>query len=165
MVSLNEYKLLDEKNPEHLRFLKTPTYPILPNEIENLVPLIQKMYDIMHSLGGIGLAANQIGVDKHLFVMDIPDGEKGVFMNTSIMLLMNRIVFNEGCLSFPDQSVNTVRGSKVRIKYMTLDGDMTEMEFSGLAAICVQHEVDHLNGKTMHDSSVEVIDVTGHTKL
>lgn len=150
---------------EGKRILTTPTSVILPHEVPELIPLIQRMFEVMHQEGGIGLAANQVGVNKHLFVMDIPEVARGVFMNTSIISENNLISFQEGCLSYPGEKVDTVRFRQIKIKFMNLDGNTAEETFSDLAAICVQHEVDHLNGITMHDRSIELFENTGKHNL
>jgi peptide deformylase len=100
---------------------------------------------------GIGLAANQIGVNKRVFIMNLP--EDGcyygyAFINPEVDEAGEAIDFDEGCLSFPGQTVKTRRCDRVIIKDALNKEGQT---FVGLAAVVVQHECDHLNGLTMFD--------------
>lgn len=103
---------------------------------------------------GVGLAANQIGVSKRVFIMDLP--EDGIyhgyaFINPVVSDLKEPIVFDEGCLSYPGITLKTVRYNRATIKdSLNPEG----YSFTGLAAVIIQHETDHLNGSTMEDSQV-----------
>lgn len=100
---------------------------------------------------GIGLAANQIGINQRVFVMNIPYDSVVLgyaIINPEITELKHPILFDEGCLSFPGQSVKTLRYNQVFIKD---DLNPEGRWFDGLAAVCAQHENDHLDGITMYE--------------
>lgn len=108
---------------------------------------------------GIGLAANQIGINKRVFIVRVPieqGGEEVVighnFINPVITHRSNPVVFeNEGCLSFPGNFIKTIRYNNVTIKdLLSPEG----RDFEGLEAVCVQHETDHTLGKIMYESAV-----------
>ncbi|MFN7223425.1 MAG: peptide deformylase [Paracoccaceae bacterium] len=117
--------------------------------------LADDMFETMYDAPGIGLAAPQIGVMKQLLVMDcIKDGPA-----RPMALINPRVVwssedlssYEEGCLSIPDQYAEVQRPAEVRVEWQALDGSPQEEHFSGLWATCVQHEIDHLNGKLFID--------------
>ncbi|MFN3846483.1 MAG: peptide deformylase [Paracoccaceae bacterium] len=117
--------------------------------------LAEDMFETMYEAPGIGLAAPQIGVMKQLLVMDcIKDGPA-----RPMALINPRVVwasedlssYEEGCLSIPDQYAEVQRPAEVRVEWQGLDGSPQEEHFSGLWATCVQHEIDHLNGKLFID--------------
>jgi peptide deformylase len=120
--------------------------------------LMDDMLDTMYATYGIGLAAPQIGVSKRILVLDIKqqtdeDGKqvrKGVpqfFINPEIIWASEEInIYNEGCLSVPDQYEEVERPKKVRVTYLDYHGTAREIEADGLLATCLQHEIDHLNG-------------------
>lgn len=119
-------------------------------EIEVLaMDMLQTMYDAP----GIGLAAPQVGVLQRLIVMDC---EKRADAPPVPMVLINPVVlwtsedmstYDEGCLSIPDQYAEVDRPAQVRVGWTGLDGVEHEQQFEGLWATCVQHEIDHLNGR------------------
>lgn len=104
---------------------------------------------------GVGLAANQIGVLKRVFIIQIPyQGFKLAysFVNPKILNLEEPVLVKEGCLSFPDQQVETLRYRKCLVKD---DFSPNGRTLTGVAAVCAQHENDHLNGKTMFDQQIK----------
>jgi len=107
---------------------------------------------------GIGLAANQIGLNKRVFVMSVP-GDKFcwdyVFINPKITAFENPMTYREGCLSFPGEMVSTFRYGKIKVIDLL---EPSGRSFEGLEAVVVQHEVDHLNKITMHDRRLNRID-------
>jgi peptide deformylase len=119
--------------------------------------LAEDMLATMYDAPGIGLAAPQVGAMTRLLVIDcVKDPEK----SPRPMVLINPIVtwssedtsvYDEGCLSIPDQYAEVTRPAIVRVKWLGLDGIQQEEEFNGLWATCVQHEIDHLNGKLFID--------------
>lgn len=128
------------------------------SEGQNIADLL---FQTLKNTTGIGLAANQIGLNKRVCVISVPQ-EDGVvynrrFINPEIIELNDPIIFGgEGCLSFPQQSVKTLRYSKVKIKCsLHTDG----LSLSGLEAVALQHEIDHLNGIIMHDRKINKIGV------
>lgn len=109
----------------------------------------------MRQENGIGLAANQIGSTASVFIIDIPFKEMNltkVFVNPKLELSGEMISIKEGCLSFPNVSIEVPRHSICKILYQDLDGKHIEEIFQGLPSIVCQHEMDHLNGKTFIDN-------------
>ena len=119
--------------------------------------LADDMLATMYDAPGVGLAAPQVGVLARLFVMDC---EKDPEANPKPMVLINpeitwssdaTNVYEEGCLSIPDHYAEVTRPAEVRMRWLGLDGQVHEDQFSGLWATCAQHELDHLNGKLFLD--------------
>lgn len=119
--------------------------------------LAEDMLATMYDAPGIGLAAPQVGAMTRLLVMDcVKDPALAprpmVLINPSITWSSeDTSIYDEGCLSIPDQYAEVTRPAMVRVAWLGLDGKMAEEEFSGLWATCVQHEIDHLNGKLFID--------------
>jgi len=118
--------------------------------------LVDDMFEAMYSAPGIGLAAIQVGVPKRVVTMDLSKNEDErapqVFINPEITWSSDETsVYEEGCLSIPEVHEDVERPAKVRVKYLDLDGQPREAEADGLFATCIQHEVDHLNGKLFID--------------
>ncbi|NTT86715.1 peptide deformylase [Tabrizicola fusiformis] len=117
--------------------------------------LAADMLETMYDAPGVGLAAPQVGVTKRLIVMDcIKDGppEPVVLINPRVVWASEDVTtYEEGCLSIPDQYAEVKRPALVRVEWIALDGTQQEREFSGLWATCVQHEIDHLEGKLFID--------------
>jgi len=113
------------------------------NEIAN------DMLRFMRASNGIGLAANQVGMAKRLFVMEV-DGVIRFCFNPAILEASEETVtMEEGCLSFPSDRVQISRPSTITVTYQNTAGQYCTEELTGLAARCFQHEFDHLNGITM----------------
>jgi peptide deformylase len=119
--------------------------------------LAEDMLATMYDAPGIGLAAPQVGVGKRLLVMDCV---KDPALPRRPMVLVNPEVtwrsedvnsYEEGCLSIPDQYAEVTRPAEVRVRWTALDGSDREEQFAGLWATCVQHEIDHLNGRLFID--------------
>lgn len=124
----------------------------LSDELRNLA---SDMLETMYDAPGIGLAAPQIGVLSRLIVMDcVKEGtpEPVVMFNPEVLASSDDTnVYEEGCLSIPDQFAEVTRPKEVRVGWIDLDGNPQEKDFDGLWATCVQHEIDHLNGKLFID--------------
>jgi len=120
-----------------------------------LPDIISDMYDSMYEAEGIGLAANQIGVDLNLFIIDITHTEEAdepaEFINSKIVGFRGESTFSEGCLSIPGVEFEIKRPEFITLQYQKLDGSKHEKEFGGLYARAIQHEMDHLNGKLIVD--------------
>jgi peptide deformylase len=113
--------------------------------------LAQRMLQFMRKNNGIGLAANQVGERVRMFVMGI-DGRDWVCFNPEIIQTRNDLTdFDEGCLSFPGESCIIKRPDVIDVRYYNVNGVEITEELTGLASRCFQHELDHLNGITMHD--------------
>jgi peptide deformylase len=117
--------------------------------------LAADMLETMYDAPGIGLAAPQVGVTKRLLVMDcIKEGtpEPMVMFNPAVTWgSEDMTVYEEGCLSIPDQYADVKRPAEVQVRWTDLDGAEQERQFTGLWATCVQHEIDHLDGKLFID--------------
>jgi peptide deformylase len=119
------------------------------NTMANLT-LANLLVKFMQQSRAIGLAANQVGYQKRLFVMQV-DNKIFHCFNPEIVDFRQDIVNNaEGCLSFPKDILKVDRFSEILVKYANYRGEYSTEELSGLAARCFQHELDHLNGITMH---------------
>jgi peptide deformylase len=117
--------------------------------------LAEDMLETMYDAPGIGLAAPQVGVTKRVIVMDCikeGDPEPMALVNPEILWSSeDQSVYEEGCLSIPDQYADVTRPAEVRVRWLGLDGKPQEEHFTGLWATCVQHEIDHLNGRLFID--------------
>ncbi|MES2271793.1 MAG: peptide deformylase [Pseudomonadota bacterium] len=135
-----------------LRTISTPVELI----DADLQRLIDDMFETMYDAPGIGLAAIQVGVPKRVLVMDLqePEEEGGepvkrpmVFINPQIIEGSEDIsIYQEGCLSVPDQYADVERPASIRASWMDRDGRIREEQLEGLLATCLQHEMDHLEG-------------------
>lgn len=117
--------------------------------------LIEDMAETMYAATGCGLAATQVGVDERIFVIDVAaDGEDSnlqVFINPEIVERDGIQTWEEGCLSFPGASEEIRRAERVKVKALDQFGKPFELEATGLLAIAIQHENDHLDGVLMID--------------
>jgi peptide deformylase len=121
-----------------------------------LKTLVTDMLETMYEAPGIGLAAVQVGVPVRLLVIDLqePEQEGGepvrdprVFINPEILWHSDtEVPYTEGCLSVPEQYAEVMRPDKIRARWQDVDGKTHEQEIEGLLAVCLQHEMDHLNG-------------------
>lgn len=131
-------------------------HPILRKKCEKVtdfdaVPkLIDDMFDTMYEEEGIGLAANQVGIDLNLMIIDVSHTEETdeihTLINGEIIDSWGESIFEEGCLSIPEVRLEVKRPEFIKLKYQTINGDEKEDEFSGLLGRAIQHEIDHLNG-------------------
>ena len=122
----------------------------------DLETLIEDLAETMYVGEGIGLAAPQVGVSKRLLVMDVgeldPEGAQlRAFINPEIIDEAGTIIWEEGCLSFPGLTVEVERSDWIRVRALDAHGDGFEIAGEGLWAVCVQHEMDHLDGTTIVD--------------
>jgi peptide deformylase len=121
--------------------------PLAP-EIQALLPV---MADIMRKADGIGLAAPQIGINKMLCVVEI-EGVLRNFINPKITARSTeKIVFEEGCLSLPKEFFPIERSESITVRYVDETGTNQKLRLRGLWAICLQHELDHLDGILIAD--------------
>jgi peptide deformylase len=138
-----------------LRQISTPVEAV----DDDVRALIKDMFETMYDAPGIGLAAVQVGVPKRLLVMDLqepedPDNpespivkEPRVFINPEILAHSDHEVpYTEGCLSVPDQYAEVMRPDRITARWLDEDGKRHEQELDGLLAVCLQHEMDHLEG-------------------
>ena len=118
--------------------------------------LLDDMLETMYKSNGIGLAAPQVGILKRLIVMDCNDQNKKrnplKFVNPEIVKISSdKTESEEGCLSLPTQFAKVERPSYIEVTYQDENGKKMNKNFSGLEATCLQHEIDHLNGKLFVD--------------
>ena len=121
---------------------------------DDIRQLAADMFETMYAAPGIGLAATQVDQHIQLIVMDLSEKKDQplVFINPTITVLTNETQpYEEGCLSVPQIYDKVQRPSQVKIKALNLDGEAFEIEADGLLAVCIQHEMDHLNGKLFVD--------------
>ena len=128
----------------------------IKNINSDIISLSKDLLETMYKSSGIGLAAPQIGVLKRIFVMDCGEEEKNkepyVFINPEIVWVSDELnLHEEGCLSIPEIYVEIERPKKVKINFKDIMGDNKSEFFEGISATCVQHEIDHLNGKLSID--------------
>lgn len=129
--------------------LRTRSQPV-ENIDGDLQKLIDCMTETMYKAPGIGLAAPQVGESIRLVVYDITPPEDGnkinVIINPEIVSSEGTIVYEEACLSVYDFSADVTRSEKIVLKALDREGNPIEIEAEGLHAVCLQHEIDHLNG-------------------
>jgi peptide deformylase len=117
--------------------------------------LIDDMAETMYDAPGVGLAANQVGKPVRLAVIDLrkPEHENGliVLVNPRIVASKGEIVFEEGCLSVPDYFAEIKRFNEVTVQGLDQNEKLIEIEATGLLAVVLQHEIDHLDGKLFVD--------------
>lgn len=115
--------------------------------------LVDDMADTMYQAPGIGLAAPQVGVAQRVIVIDISEERNAlqVFINPQILFTDGEQTLEEGCLSVPGIYDNVTRAARIRVRALGRDGELFEREIEGLLATCVQHEIDHLEGKLFID--------------
>lgn len=115
--------------------------------------LIKDMFETMYDAPGVGLAATQVGVPLRLAVMDCSESrdERRVMINPEIVAREDLVEFEEGCLSVPDVQDRVKRYNRVTLRARDGDGKPYEIEAEGLLAQCIQHEIDHLDGKLYID--------------
>ena len=139
--------------------MKIYTYPepVLRNKAqpvtdidEEIRTLIHRMTETMYAAPGIGLAANQVGVLKQVVIYDVGPKEEArnpsVLINPEIVLAEGDLAFEESCLSAVDFSAEVNRRAQVKVRGIDQEGSPVDIEAEGLLAVCLQHEIDHLNG-------------------
>ena len=122
---------------------------------KSLQSLADDMLHTMYDANGIGLAATQVDQHVRLVVMDLSDdrNEPRIFVNPSYKVLQNHDLFEfeEGCLSIPGFNETISRPDKIELKWQDINGNEHNEEPEGLLTVCIQHEIDHLEGKLMVD--------------
>jgi peptide deformylase len=115
--------------------------------------LVDDMFETMYDAPGIGLAATQVNVQWRVVVIDVSEGrdEPRVFINPEILEQRGEEIMEEGCLSVPGIYAEVKRANWVRVRALDRDGNPWEIETDGLLAVCIQHEIDHLDGKLFVD--------------
>jgi peptide deformylase len=132
--------------------LRTRAAPVATFDA-GLGQLIDDMLETMYAAPGIGLAATQVNVHQRIIVIDISEQKDQplVLINPEILAREGVELTEEGCLSVPQVFEEVERAARVRVRARDRDGAVLEREFDGLLAVCVQHEMDHLDGKLFVD--------------
>ena len=118
---------------------------------DELQSFVQNMFETMISARGIGLAANQVNDLRRIITIKISDSPELVLINPEIIFQEGQTKYSEGCLSFPEIMENIIRSEKIIIKAQDTSGNPFSLTASGLLAICIQHEIDHINGIVFTD--------------
>jgi peptide deformylase len=110
--------------------------------------LIKDMFDTMYNAPGIGLAATQVNSHQRIIVIDVSENQNDPIslINPEIIDKSGEIESEEGCLSVPSYYENVKRANNIRVKSLDQNGDTVQTNASGVLAICIQHEIDHLDG-------------------
>jgi len=141
-------KILEYPDPR----LRTKAKPIsdFGNDLQTQ---IDNMFETMYAAPGIGLAATQVNYHHQVFVLDVSEekDQPFVFINPEIVELRGVEQMEEGCLSFPGVHALIERADSLTIKALDRNGEAFEMDVDGLMAVCIQHELDHLQGKLFVD--------------
>tara|TARA_B110000444_G_scaffold242731_1_gene260362 strand:+ start:797 stop:1306 length:510 start_codon:yes stop_codon:yes gene_type:complete len=133
--------------------LRTIAKPVLSFNTQ-LRKLIDNMLETMYEAPGIGLAATQVNVHKRIIVIDVSEEKNQplIFVNPEVIILNEELCeYDEGCLSVPGFYEAIYRPEGIRVNAFDQNGEAFNLETEGLLAVCVQHELDHLNGKLFVD--------------
>ncbi|KQQ84069.1 peptide deformylase [Xanthomonas sp. Leaf131] len=135
--------------------LRTKAVPVDAAEVTSpaFQTLLDDMFQTMYEAPGIGLAASQVDVHQRFMVIDISD-EKNlpqVFINPEIVSKQGEQLYQEGCLSVPGIYADVSRADAITVRYVDRKGQPQELSAEGLLAVCIQHEMDHLDGKLFVD--------------
>lgn len=120
---------------------------------QDLRQLVKDMAETMYSAPGIGLAATQVNVHQRLLIIDLSEAHDSLqaFINPEIIQRDGQQQLEEGCLSVPGIYDFVQRAAQIRVRAQDLDGQWFEQQADGLLAVCIQHEIDHLDGKVFVD--------------
>ncbi len=133
--------------------LRTQARPVVAVD-DRVRRLVDDMFETMYAAPGIGLAATQVNVHEQVVVMDVSEdsSQPMVFINPEVEITgEGQCEYEEGCLSVPGFFETVSRPDRIRVKALDREGEPFEMEPEGLLAVCIQHELDHLNGKLFVD--------------
>ncbi len=120
---------------------------------DSIVQLSIDMLETMYEENGIGLAATQVNIQKRIIVIDLSQDEPDpmILINPEIIAAVGSEEMQEGCLSVPDVYETVQRSEIISVRYLSLDNETVEKQTDGLLAVCIQHEIDHLDGKLFID--------------
>ena len=127
--------------------LRTIAKPVVSVD-EKIKQKVKDMFETMYEAPGIGLAATQVNFHQRIIVIDISDqcNEPICFINPEIIEKSGEIHCEEGCLSVPDYYENVIRSNDIKVQALNQHGETFELEASEMLSVCIQHEIDHLNG-------------------
>ena len=132
--------------------LRTEASPVVAFD-SVLLSLIEDMKETMYAQSGIGLAATQVNIHRQLLVLDVSENRDQfrVFINPELTSATGSETCEEGCLSVPGVYAEVTRAREIRVRAQNPDGSIFEANLTGLDAVCLQHEMDHLEGKLFVD--------------
>lgn len=152
-MDLSALTLLIEPDP--ILAARAEPWDFSVDSLEDARELAIIMQDVMDQHVGIGLAANQVGILKRIAVISVPDCAPKVLVNPVFEAASTRkVTYEEGCLSVPDRKILVSRSADIRVTHLDIMLPMPAMvkfKASDLEAVCIQHEIDHLNGVTITD--------------
>ena len=127
--------------------LRTIAKPVVSVD-ETIRQQVKDMFETMYEAPGIGLAATQVNFHKRIIVIDISDqcNEPICLINPEIIEKSGEIQWEEGCLSVPDYYENVIRANDIKVQALNQHGETFDLEASEMLSVCIQHEVDHLDG-------------------
>ena len=134
--------------------LRTVARPVDPAALDAAFQrLVDDMFETMYAAPGIGLAASQVDVHQRFMVIDVSEGKDGplVFLNPEIVAQDGSQTCQEGCLSVPGIYADVKRAERITVRALDRHGQPFELPADGLLAVCIQHEMDHLDGKLFVD--------------
>jgi peptide deformylase len=145
---MSKLNILEFPDPR-LRRVAKPVDEVTERERQ----LAADMLETMYSARGIGLAATQVNEGIRLLVLDLSEerNDPKVFINPEILERVGSQTCEEGCLSVPGVYAEVERAEHIKVRAIGLDGESFELETDGLLAVCIQHEIDHLDGKVFVD--------------
>ncbi|WP_241608242.1 peptide deformylase [Rosenbergiella epipactidis] len=134
---------------ERLRKVAKPVAQVT----SDIKQIVDDMFETMYAEEGIGLAATQVDIHQRIIVIDVSEerNERLVLINPEILSKCGETGIEEGCLSIPEQRALVPRAEKVSVRALNREGEQFELDADGLLAICIQHEIDHLEGKLFID--------------
>jgi len=127
--------------------LRTIAKPVVSVD-ETIRQQVKDMFETMYEAPGIGLAATQVNFHQRIIVIDVSDqcNEPICLINPEIIEKSGEIQWEEGCLSVPDYYENIIRANDIKVQALNQNGESFELEASEMLSVCIQHEIDHLNG-------------------
>ena len=127
--------------------LRTIAKPVVSVD-ETIRQQVKDMFETMYEAPGIGLAATQVNFHQRIIVIDISDqcNEPICFINPEVIEKSGEIQWEEGCLSVPDYYENVIRANDIKVQALNQHGETFELEASEMLSVCIQHEIDHLDG-------------------
>ena len=127
--------------------LRTIAKPVVSVD-ETIRQQVKDMFETMYEAPGIGLAATQVNFHQRIIVIDISDqcNEPICLINPEVIEKSGEIQWEEGCLSVPDYYENVIRANEIKVQALNQNGETFELEASEMLSVCIQHEIDHLDG-------------------
>ena len=127
--------------------LRTIAKPVVSVD-ETIKQQVKDMFETMYEAPGIGLAATQVNFHQRIIVIDVSDqcNEPICLINPEVIEKSGEIQWEEGCLSVPDYYENVIRANDITVQALNQNGETFELEASEMLSVCIQHEIDHLNG-------------------